>query len=287
MATGPTLTGVGETALGVALLRAEENRRADRLFEDPYAQAFVDAAPELFAEGPANPEELDLLGTLFTCLTFNGVIRTRFFDDYLLAASAAGCHQVVLLAAGLDARAFRLPWPPGVRVFELDLAAVLTFKDQVINERRAASRCERTVVPVDLRQDWPACLLQAGFEADTRSAWLIEGLLVYLAADEAARLLGAVGELACSGSQLAFDDGNIADPSLLTRAGAIPSMDQFTSLWKGGLGEDGADWLARHGWKAQTHEHETLAASYGRATPAHADGAFVTAVRAFNESDRS
>ncbi len=109
---------MGKTALGVALRRAQESRRPDRLFDDSYAEAFVAAAPGTFPEDHAASSELVSLGVLFS---FHAVIRTRFFDDYLLAACAAGCRQVVLLAAGLDTRAFRLPWPPGVRLFELDL----------------------------------------------------------------------------------------------------------------------------------------------------------------------
>jgi methyltransferase (TIGR00027 family) len=274
-----SLAGVGETALGVALVRAEETGRADRLFEDPYADAFVAAAPELFAEGPAAPDELALLGALFTCLAFHGVIRTKFFDDHLLAATAAGGHQVVLLAAGLDTRAFRLPWPPGVQVFEVDLPDVLSFKDRVLAEQDATPRCKRSIVPADLRQDWAARLLEAGFEPTKRSAWLSEGLLLYLAANEAARMFDAVTDLASTGSELAFDDGNLVDSSLLAQARAIRSMDQFTSLWRGALDEDAPDWLARHGWKTQTHDHAKLAATYGRSIPAHASGDLVTAVR--------
>lgn len=275
----PPLTGVGETAVGMALIRAEENRRPDRLFEDPYADAFVAAAPEAFAKGPAAPEDLALLGTLFTCLTFQGVIRTRFYDDYLLAAAKADCGQVVLLAAGLDTRAFRLPWPSGVHLFELDLPKVLTFKDSVLAERHAVPRCERTVVPVDLRQDWPTRLREAGFESDMPSAGLIEGLLIYLAADEVAHLLSAVAELASPRSQLALDEGNVADASLLNQARAVPSMNQFTSLWRGGLGDDASNWLTRHGWRTETHEYVTLADSHGRSIPAHAAGGIVVAVR--------
>ncbi len=106
MESRESLRGVGKTALGVARVRAEESRRPDRLFDDPYAQAFLDAAPEAFPAEPTTADELASLGAAFY---FHGVIRTRFFDDYLLAACVAGCTQVVLLAAGLDTRVFRLP----------------------------------------------------------------------------------------------------------------------------------------------------------------------------------
>lgn len=227
-------------------------------------------------EEPATSGELASLGAVFS---FHAVIRTRFFDDYLLAACAAGCRQAVLLAAGLDTRAFRLAWPPGVRLFELDLPEVLAFKERVLAGQGAVPRCERIILPADLREDWPDQLSEAGFVSTQPTAWLAEGLLVYLSAHEAAYLLTAVGELSTSTSQLSFEHGGIADVSLLSQARAMPAMNQFTSLWRGGLGEDAPGWLSRHGWQVQTHDRATLAASYGRPVPGHSNGGFVTAVR--------
>jgi methyltransferase (TIGR00027 family) len=271
------LGAVGTSALGMALMRAQESDRPDRLFADPYADAFLAAAPEVFAEEPepVAAEEV-ALGAVFS---FQAVMRTRFFDDYLLAAAAAGCRQMVLVAAGLDARAFRLEWPSGVRIFELDFPDVLTFKERVLARHAAVPRCVRTVVPVDLREDWPVQLTEAGFDVTQRTAWLAEGLLIYLSADEAAHLLATIGTLSASESQLSFDHERIADTALLTQARAIPAMDEYTSLWKGGLGQDGSDWLARHGWVVETHDRATLAASFGRPAPDDARGGFVTAVR--------
>jgi methyltransferase (TIGR00027 family) len=148
------LAGVSETALGAAEMRAEESRRTDRLFDDPYAAAFVEAAPPLFPDIPSIADDAALAALIEASIT--GVaIRTRFYDDYLSAASAAGCSQVVLLAAGLDTRAFRLGWPAGVRVFEIDLPGLFAFKERVLAGLGAIPRCERTVVAVDLREDWP------------------------------------------------------------------------------------------------------------------------------------
>jgi len=270
---------VGNTALGVARVRAEESRRPDRLFDDPYARAFLDAAPGAFAE-----EERAVPGTglssLGAAFYFHGLVRTRFFDDYLLAACAAGCRQVVLLAAGLDARAFRLGWPPGVRLFEIDTAEVVDFKERVLAGRRADPRCERAVVAADLREGWPAKLRGAGFRSDEATAWLAEGLLIYLSAEEAARLITATGRLSAPGSRLSFERGDIADAALLAEARQMPAMDKYTALWKGGLGEDASDWLARHGWRTQTHDFATVAASYGRPAPGSVGGGFLTALRA-------
>jgi methyltransferase (TIGR00027 family) len=276
MASQESLTSMAKTALGMARVRAQESRRPDRLFDDPYAQAFLAAAPGAFPEQPAVVGGLAWLGAAFF---FHGVIRTRFFDDYLLAATAAGCRQVVLLAAGLDTRAFRLAWPDKVGLFELDLPEMLAFKEPVLAAQHAVPQCERVVLPADLREDWPATLATVGFQPTRPTAWLAEGLLIYLSAEEAARLLTAVGELSAPGSQLAFEHGNIADSPLLAQARAMPAMAPVTSLWKGGLGAHAPDWLTRHGWQAHTHDRATLATTYGRAVPASSNGGFLTAVR--------
>ncbi|WP_157245601.1 SAM-dependent methyltransferase [Nonomuraea typhae] len=287
------LQGVEKTALGVAVVRARESRREDRLFDDPYARAFVDAAPGVFPAEPASARDLAAFGPLAhlgELFYLHGVIRTRFFDDHLLSATAAGCRQVVLLAAGLDARAFRLPWPDGVRMFELDLPEVLTFKDTVLTGCAAVPRCERAVVPADLREDWASELAAAGFDRGTPTAWLAEGLLLYLTAEESARLLTGVGELSAPGSELAFELSAPAGrlpfeqggSGMLAQAWEMPAMRQYAELWKGGLGEDAPGWLSRYGWRPQTHDWATAAASYGRsaaAAPESAGGGFVTAVR--------
>jgi methyltransferase (TIGR00027 family) len=259
-------------------VRAEESRRADRLFDDPYAQAFLDAAPGAFAEEEraAPGGGLASLGAAFYV---HGVVRTRFFDDYLLATCASGCRQMVLLAAGLDARAFRLPWPEGARLFEIDLPEVLDFKEEVLAGRGAVPRCERVVVPADLSAEWPPELTKAGLRLDERTAWLAEGLLVYLSGDEAARLLDAVGRLSAPGSRLSFEHGAIADAALLARVRTVPGMGRYAALWKGGLGEDAAGWLKHHGWHVQTRDLASVAASCGRRTPDSSGGGFLTAVR--------
>ncbi|HEY5987547.1 MAG TPA: SAM-dependent methyltransferase, partial [Streptosporangiaceae bacterium] len=130
---GGALAGVGKTALGVAFVRARESQRPDRLFNDPLAQAFIERAPGLLPPEPTTSGELAALGpmaSLGAVFYTHAVIRTRFFDDYALAAAGAGCRQVVLLAAGLDTRAFRLTWPDHLRLFELDLPGLLIFKER-------------------------------------------------------------------------------------------------------------------------------------------------------------
>jgi methyltransferase (TIGR00027 family) len=274
--------GAGKTALGVAVIRARESQRDDRLFDDPHAQAFVDAAPGVFPGGPetddqlAAPGPLESLGAVFS---FCAVIRTRFFDGYLTAAATAGCRQVVLLAAGMDTRAFRLAWPQQTRVFELDLREVLAFKDSVLATRNAMPRCVRTTVPADLREDWTALLATAGFDPAVPTAWLAEGLLPYLTADEAGRLLAGVTELSAPGSQLSFEHNPAGSATLTARTRHMPGMQEYTALWKGGLGIGAPRWLTGHGWQPRFHELAALAASYGRAAPGSGHGGFLTASR--------
>jgi methyltransferase (TIGR00027 family) len=147
--------GVGKTALGAAMVRAEESRRGDRLFDDPYADAFLAAAPGVFnREQRAAAAHVGDMAGWGAAFWSHAVVRTRFFDDYLADAAGGGIRQVVLLAAGLDTRAYRLPWPVGVRLFELDLPEVLDFKQRVLDQQAATARCDRRAIGVDLRQDW-------------------------------------------------------------------------------------------------------------------------------------
>ncbi|MEA5360042.1 SAM-dependent methyltransferase [Amycolatopsis sp., V23-08] len=258
-----SLPAVGRTAVGVAALRALESRRPDRLFDDPYATAFYQAGRS------ALPATRDGLGPVFASQV---AIRTRFYDDYLLGA---GCPQVVLLAAGLDARAFRLPWPPGTRLFELDLPEVLAFKDRVLAGQGAQPSCERVAVGADLRDDWAAALRAAGFDARVPAAWLAEGLLVYLSREDADRMLTAVTELSAPGSRVSFEHGTT--DGLLARARATSGGEHVTRLWKGGLGRRAPEWLREHGWEPATVTRSALAERYGRQDEQTADG-FVTAV---------
>ena len=275
--------GVGRTALGVARIRARESDRADRLFHDPYAEAFAAAAPGAVAERPAPPGESSSLGAIFQARV---AIRTRFLDDYLLAATAAGCRQVVLLAAGMDTRAYRLGWPAGTRLFEIDQPDVLAFKNAVLNSRGAVPRCDRAALAADLREDWTDTLLGSGLRPIERTAWLAEGLLIYLTAEEADRLLTATTGLSAPGSRIAFeyadsrsDNTGASDGGPVGRARTMPGMSRITALWKGGLGAGTPDWLAGHGWQVQTHPIGPVAAAYNRQIPGRASGGFVTATR--------
>jgi methyltransferase (TIGR00027 family) len=265
--------GVGLTALIIAQARAMESGRPDRLIDDPLASAFVAAAgPAFAAEAQKNADLLRLRGDFIA-------VRTRFFDEYLGAACQAGCRQVVLLAAGLDARAFRLAWPGGVDLFELDLSGVLAFKERVLATHAAAPACRRVAVPADLRADWPGALLAAGFLPGKPTAWLLEGILMYLSEDDRDRLLARVGVLSARGSQLALDQRGVL-PYQPTEAGKdtdaqaarlgvrIPGAQADASL------VDAVSWLDRHGWRARLYHAGECFQFYGRSVaPAVAEAA--------------
>jgi methyltransferase (TIGR00027 family) len=268
--------GVGRTALGVARIRAAESRRDDRLFEDPYADAFVAAAPEASSPSPAAGTRA---ASVRRALAVHVVLRTRFFDDYLLDACATGVRQVVLLAAGLDTRSYRLTWPPGVGVFEVDLPDVLAFKEQVLRKGTSEAACERVVVPVDLRDDWVSALRSAGFDPSRETAWLVEGLLIYLAADDAARVLTALRECSADGSTLALEQASAAANSVTKQPVAGAETNDVTELWQGGLGADAAGWLRHAGWTVQEHALEDIARTYGRPLQHPSGSGFITAQR--------
>ncbi|MFJ7280908.1 SAM-dependent methyltransferase [Kitasatospora sp. NPDC098663] len=253
MTTTDPLSPVSRTALSVALVRAYESSRPEPLFTDPYAAAFVTASGmPMPTSGPASG--------LARGLVVHGILRTRFYDDRLLAA---GADQVVLLAAGLDARAYRLDWPAGTRLFELDLAPVLTFKQQVLDELGADPAGERTTLPGDLLDpDWPRRLVEAGLDPERPTAWLAEGLLVYLTADQAAGLLTAVGTLSAPGSRLLIEKGRD-----VTSTPQDPTLAHITDLWQGGLGPQTHEWLDAHGWNTRLTLLDEVAAAYGRPFP--------------------
>lgn len=270
------MTGVPKTALGVARIRAGESSRPDRLFDDPYAAAFVAAMPDAYTNPAERSEAARLIGTR---IALQVVVRTRFYDDYLLAAAADGVRQIVLLAAGLDTRAFRLPWPDGTTLFEVDLPETTAFKAEVLETADAVPRCARNVVVADLTADWPVALIDAGFDPQQPTAWLVEGLLVYLTHEDAARLLDTVGSLSVRGSRLSCEQGRGAKQLAqiaAVRAGA--GAGEAISLWQGGI-EDVSGWLDQHGWASERYDLAELADAYGRATAIDSTSGFVVARR--------
>ncbi|MBU3749773.1 MAG: class I SAM-dependent methyltransferase, partial [Mycobacterium sp.] len=202
-------TSVGSTALFVAAARALEAQKADPLAIDPFAEVFCravggDWAGLLDGGSPDHPLRSEDFGTHF--VSYQGA-RTRYFDDYFRAAADAGVRQIVILAAGLDSRAIRLDWPADTTVFELDQPRVLEFKGRTLQQCGAVGAVDRREVAVDLRDDWPSALRAAGFRNDQPSAWIAEGLLIYLPATVQEQLFIGIDGLAASGSRLALEEG--------------------------------------------------------------------------------
>ena len=260
-------TSVGATALAVAAGRAVETERPDGLVRDPYARAFVDATGTEIPDAPwADP-------AWAAQSTYLGV-RSRYFDECLSGAALDGVRQVVLLAAGLDTRAFRLPWPDGVTVYEIDQSAVLDFKDKVLDQEGADPTAGRVTVPVDLRHDWPAALRAAGFDPARRTVWLAEGLLPYLPAEAERLLFERVQELSAPGSRIAVEhfadsiDKLTSDEQFQTMSRQVIGADVRTLFFEQERGPGPDAWLGEHGWTVAGSLSGDLARGYGRPLPA-------------------
>lgn len=236
-----TPVGVGATALMTAAARALETDKDGGLLSDPWARPLA---------GPEGFEILDrgALGPRSAGGSSLYVVRHRFFDDFLLELTAReGIRQVVLVAAGLDTRAFRLDWPAGTRVFEIDQPEVFAYKDAVLDELAARPRADRVVVPADLREDWPQALVAAGFEPARPTAWVAEGLLFYLHEDAVHRLLEDMRGLSAPGSHLATDTmGASAGPpdAFKELFASLNAPFVFTT-------DDPVGLLGEHGWEGE------------------------------------
>jgi methyltransferase (TIGR00027 family) len=217
-------TSVGTTAVMVAAARAQETDKPDPLIRDPYARMLVEGVAKAGDAGggaaawqnfldPAMQERIagaDAAGhseaaALFANMLSYQAVRTHFFDAFFADAVAAGIRQVVILASGLDSRAYRLSWPAGTVVYEIDQPQVLEYKAQTLAEHGVDPKADRHEVAIDLRQDWPAALTAAGFDPARPTAWLAEGLLMYLPAESQDRLFEQIGELSAPGSRISAE----------------------------------------------------------------------------------
>src|SRR5215472_3374680 len=247
---------VGFTSRLTAAARARESERRDRLFNDAFAAVL--AGPEGFA---FLDRHWMVLGETPRP---NFEVRTRFFDDFLLEVTRIRTiRQVVLVAAGLDTRAFRLEWPSGVRLFELDQPDVLGYKAAILDRFGAKPRCERNTVAVDLRRNWSRDLLDTAFLAREPTAWLLEGLLMYLPGAAVERLLKETAELSVPQSELGVD----------TLALTLPQMQGFIDLYAERgcpvtfTPDDPVGLLGRCGWRAKAYRYDEEGARLGRPWP--------------------
>jgi methyltransferase (TIGR00027 family) len=280
-------TSVGATAVMVALARAAETASDAPLIRDEFAELLV-STPELagvreqvtawWTPGPDDGPEGDDASTVDSQQMINyQAVRTHFFDAYFAASAASGIDQVVILAAGLDSRAYRLDWRAGTVVYEIDLPKVLEYKAEVLAGHGATPRAELRAVAVDLRHDWPQALRDAGFDAGRPTAWLAEGLLPFLPAPAQDSMFASIDALSAPGSRVAVEifgldaqrraEAQERWAQLRARRearGEDTSFDPF-DLWFDDEGRpDPADWFAAHGWASESVSARDEATRLGR-----------------------
>jgi methyltransferase (TIGR00027 family) len=274
-------TSVGATAVMVALARAAETASADPLIRDQFAEPLV-TTPELegvreqVAAWWAEDDDPDSTVDSQQMIDYQAV-RTHFFDEYFTDAVAGGIRQVVILAAGLDSRAYRLDWPAGTVVYEIDLPKVLEYKSQTLAGHGATPIADRRAVPVDLRHDWPQALRDVGFDASRPTAWLAEGLLPFLPAAAQEALFASVDALSGPGSRVAVENFGV-DQAKRQEAedrwanlkakrearGQDTSFNPFDLWFEDGDRPDCGDWFAGHGWTTRIISAREEAVRLGR-----------------------
>ncbi|MFI6213299.1 SAM-dependent methyltransferase [Nocardia brasiliensis] len=260
MNTVEPLRGVGATAIGVAGIRARESERSDRLYDDPYARLFVEVARGAYLAPSAPP------GSAANWATIEGLIdryyerrtvEVRLVDDRVHAAIDSGVRQVVAVGAGLDSRAFRMSTPADLVWFELDLPDVFAFKERVLQQSPRAPGCHRRVVPADLRLDWVRPLLGAGFQPVAPTTWIEEGVIGYLANDDAISLATMITKLSAPGST--FDTAHRQVDENHPRYRELKELafgNKTQSL--AGLGSTAQQWLDDHGWDTEFRSWDEL-----------------------------
>jgi len=272
-------SSVGATATMVAVGRAVASTDEHGLINDPWAAPLVravgipaftmmvdgtldiaDVAPQAAAQVRSNIDEM--------------AVRTKFFDDYFLAAGEQGIRQAVILASGLDSRAYRLPWADGTVVYEVDQPQVIEFKTRTLEDLGAAPTAVLRTVPIDLREDWPAAMRAAGLDPERPTAWCAEGLLIYLPPEAQDRLFDNIHALSAPGSTVATEfvpgmrtfDPEKARTATETFSRLGLNMD-MPSLTYHGERRSAADDLAGKGWEVSGVPRTDLFRRYGLPTP--------------------
>lgn len=260
--------GLPLTALAVAAGRAVESSRPDRLVWDPFAADLVLAARshvDMPVQWPARPADATPLRQPLLLASIYIGMRTRFIDDFLLDGATA---QTVILGAGLDTRAFRLEWPADARIFEIDSANVLDFKDSVLAGLAATPGADRTILDADLSQPWRRHLVSAGFDPGRSTTWVLEGLLPYLDAAGQQAVLGEVAALSAPGSRAVIEravplpktddlDAQLQEFSLRT---GLPMSELLARADP----PDPVSVLEAAGWRCAQHSVQDLCTAYGR-----------------------
>jgi methyltransferase (TIGR00027 family) len=275
-------TSVGATATMVAAARAIATKAENPLIDDRFAEPLVRAVGVDFftrlVTGDLAAADLDDDESSWKLehMPVAMAARTRFFDSFFRDATQAGIRQAVILASGLDARAYRLAWPAGMTVFEVDQPEVIAFKSATLAEMGAAPTADRRAVAIDLRNDWPTALSEAGFDRGRPTAWIAEGLFGYLPPEAQDRLLDNISALSADGSRLATEA--VPNISEADRERAREMMRKATEKWRAhgfelefaDLGYEGerndvADYLDELGWRSVGAPMSQLLADNGLA----------------------
>ena len=271
---------VGATALGVAAARAVETAGENPLIRDEFARILVSSAGPAWTrladaelawlDGDQHGQRVHRVGCDYQA------VRTYFFDEYFGAAVSVGIRQVVILAAGLDSRAYRLSWPAGTAVYEIDQPKVLEYKTGILQSHDAVPTANRCPVPVDLRDDWPAALMSAGFDRSQPTAWLAEGLLPYLPSDAQDRLFEMFTALSAPDSQVAVEVFGMNSKGnsrrwlrMRERLGLDVNVQALT--YHEPDRSDAIQWLADHGWQVHGVDNRDEMARLGRPVPEDLD----------------
>jgi methyltransferase (TIGR00027 family) len=268
-------SSVGATATAVATQRAMASQEPHRLLDDPWADPLVRAVgTDTFIKlidgelGDTDDPVLNRQAVLEQI-----TVRTRFFDDFFMHATEAGVRQAVILASGLDTRAYRLPWPADTVVYEIDQPGVIDFKTRTLADLGAQLPAQRRTVAIDLRDDWPSALVAAGLDTSKPTAWSAEGLLVYLPPEAQDRLFDNIAALSAPGSRIAcehMDFRNIpADwaEKLTERSRRIGSKINLAELFYTGDRNSAGEYLAERGWQVDIKTTDQAFAAHGFQVP--------------------
>ncbi|WP_319435413.1 class I SAM-dependent methyltransferase [Mycobacterium sp. RTGN5] len=270
-------TSVGTTATMVAAARAVASREENALIDDPFAAPLVRAVGiDVFTkmvDGDLDLTAIDSKGTAHV-MTDVMAVRTRFFDDFFLDAAAAGVRQAVILASGLDSRSYRLDWPAGTVVYEIDQLKVIEFKTETLAGLGASPTADLRSVSIDLREDWPAALRANGFDDTKPTAWSAEGLLVYLPPEAQDRLFDNITALSAPGSRLATEYHPDGGAGLAARSKAISEQWRdkgldlnMADLFYAGERNPVIGYLEGQGWDVTARARADMFALYGRPFP--------------------
>ncbi|MDA4109248.1 class I SAM-dependent methyltransferase [Mycolicibacterium holsaticum] len=286
-------SSVGATATMVAAQRVLAHREG--LIDDPFAEPLVRAVGlEFFTQAIDGEIDLDSVDPEFNVrrAAEGMAVRTRHFDRLFTDAAAAGVRQAVILAAGLDARAYRLPWPAGTTVYEVDQPEVIEFKTATLAELGAQPAADRRTVAIDLREDWPEALRDNGFDPSAPTAWIAEGLLIYLPPEAQDLLFDRITALSAPGSRVATE--HIPDITMFSdersqrisdRMKKYGSKIEMGELIYHGERNDVLEYLIAHGWRPSAQSMREAYAANGFEFPEEetigmfADMSYVSAVR--------